>query len=366
MVGKKGVFELDFTGFYSKKSYKLYMLVPALLFIAFLFLITIWPGIPRGIDLQGGTLLVARSEKPIDALELKKLLNQNFDLLDLKVNSISGPAGNGVNIQFAGNNTLLAAEAQLALAKQALETNPQAARQNIEEAVSILEPFLESTALSPDTEAALNQAEQHFIEANQAINQEMQSLITKEFSLGENVAFQKKEVSPTLGRSFWQTAFNVAIMAGILIIAVIFLFFRKIIPSLAVIAAAVFDVSGALALMTVFGIPLSLSSIPALLMLVGYSVDTDIMLTTRILHRKEKTPASRAADAMATGLTMTGTTIAALLSMLVIAYLTQIFVIFEIAAVILFGLLADIVSTWLMNAEILLWYAQRKEQKGVL
>jgi preprotein translocase subunit SecF len=357
---------LDFTGFYSKKNYRLYMLVPALLFIAFFFLILVWPGIPRGIDLQGGTLLVVRSEKPIPAIELKDLLSENFDLTDLKVNSISGPGGNGVNIQFAGNNTLAAAESRLDLARQGLESNPDASRQAIEEAVALLQPYLESTSLPPETQAALSQAEQYLIEANQKINQEMQRLIVEKFGLGENVAFQKKEVSPTLGRSFWQTAFNVAIAAGILIVAVIFLFFRKIIPSLAVIAAAIFDVSGALALMTVFGIPLSLSSIPALLMLVGYSVDTDIMLTTRVLQRKEKTPAARAADAMSTGLTMTGTTIAALLSMLVIAYLNQISVIFEIAAVILFGLLADIVSTWLMNAEILLWYAQRKEQKGVL
>jgi len=353
---------LDFAGFYERKNYKLYMLIPLAFFIAFLFLIFAWPTIPKGIDLQGGTLLSIRSEKPIDALELKQLLSDNFDLLDLKVNSISGPTGNGVNVQFAGNASMLAAESGLETAKSQLAANPENALQSAQAAVSQISEFIETTALPSEPGQAIAQAEDYLIEANKNINQGMQELIASHFSLGEEVAFQRKEVSPTLGASFWQTAFNVALIAAVLIILVIFLFFRKVIPSLAVIAAAVFDVSGALALMAVFGIPLSLSSIPALLMLVGYSVDTDIMLTTRVLQRREKTPAKRAGDSMATGLTMTGTTIAALASMIAISYLNQIFIIFEIASVILFGLLADLISTWLMNAAILLWYVERKER----
>ncbi len=356
---------MDFAGFYERKNYKMYMLVPGIMFLLFLFLIFVFPSVPKGIDLQGGTLIIIRSEQAIDATEAKQLLSENFDLLDLKVNSVSGPSGNGVNVQFVGNTTLIGAAAQIESAKALLPSNPNAALQNAKADVDALSPFLKKTELPLEPEKALAQAEAYFVEANKNINQSMQELIVQHFSLGENVAFQRKEVSPTLGATFWQTAFNVALIAGILIIAVVFVFFRKVIPSLAVIAAAIFDVSGALALMAVFGIPLSLSSIPALLMLVGYSVDTDIMLTTRVLQRRESTPAKRAADSMVTGLTMTGTTIAALLSMIVIAYFSQIFVIFEIATVILFGLLADIVSTWLMNAEILLWYMERKQKAGI-
>jgi len=356
---------MDLAGFYKGKNYKLYLVIPAILFIVFLILIFVWPSIPKGIDLQGGTLILVRSEKPIDAAEAKELLSENFDLLDLKVNGISGPSGNGVNIQFAGNHALLSAEAQIDSAKALLASDPAAARQAAMEAIALISEFLSDSSLPNDPEQAVSKADQYLIEANKNINQSMQELLVTRFELGENVAFQRKEVSPTLGATFWQTAFNVAIFSAILIVLVIFAFFRKVIPSLAVIAAAVFDVSGALALMAVFGIPLSLSSIPALLMLVGYSVDTDIMLTTRVLQRKEKTPADRAADSMVTGLTMTGTTIAALSSMIIIAYLNQIFIIFEIATIILFGLLADLVSTWLMNAEILLWYVERKEKGGI-
>lgn len=357
---------MNFDSFYEGKNYKLYMLVPAILFLVFLFLIFVWPTVPKGIDLQGGTLVLIRGEQPIDALELKQLLSENFELSDLKVNSVSGPAGNGVNVQFAENQQLVLAQTQLDSAKALLASNPSASLQSSQAAVDSISKFVDSTVLPTDPAKAIVRADVLLLEAKNNSFKEMQDLIVQTFSLGDNVAFQRKEVSPTLGETFWQTAFNVAIVAGILIVVVIFLFFRKIIPSLAVIAAAVFDVSGALALMAVFGIPLSLSSIPALLMLVGYSVDTDIMLTTRVLQRRENTPAKRASDSMVTGLTMTGTTIAALVSMIIVAYMNQIFVIFEIATVILFGLLADLISTWLMNAEILLWYVEwQKKKKSV-
>ena len=356
---------MDLNGFYEGKKYKLYMLVPGLLFLVFLFLIFAWPTVPKGIDLEGGTLILVRSENAIDSDELKQILSENFDLIDLKTSSISSPTANGVNVQFVGNRSLLNAQSLIDNASALLASDPSAARQAAEAAVAEVASFVEDSSLPTEPEKAVDKAKDCLIEANQNINERMQGLIVERFSLGEEVAFQRREISPTLGASFWQTAFNVALVAGILVVAVIFVFFRKVIPSLAVIAAAVFDVSGALALMALFGIPLSLSSIPALLMLVGYSVDTDIMLTSRMLHRREKTPAKRAAESMVTGLTMTGTTIAALVSMIAIAYFNQMIIIFEIAAVILFGLLADLVSTWLMNAEILLWYIERKQKGSV-
>jgi preprotein translocase subunit SecF len=359
----KGVVFLELEHFYTGQKYKLYMAIPAILFIAFLLMVFVWPTVPAGIDLKGGTLIIIRSETPIDAIELKQLLSDNFDLVDLKVNSVSSASSSGVNIQFAGNSILIAAKSGIDSAKAMLAANPAAALQEAQAVANMLAPFVQETALPSDPEAAVAQADFYLAEANQAINESMQKLIVQHFSLGSEVAFQKKEVSPTLSAAFWQTGLNVAIMAGILIVVVIFFFFRKIIPSLAVISAAIFDICGALAMMSVFGIPLSLSSIPALLMLVGYSVDTDIMLTTRLLQRREGTPAKRAADSMVTGLTMTGTTLAALAAMIIISYINQVYVIFEIATVIFFGLLADLVSTWLMNAGILLWYLEWKNRK---
>ncbi|MCR4368773.1 MAG: MMPL family transporter, partial [archaeon] len=170
---------------------------------------------------------------------------------------------------------------------------------------------------------------------------------------------------PSLGENFYQTGILVSAIAIILVIIVIFLFFREVIPSGAILLAIIFDIAGALGLMSIFGIPLSLATIPALVMLIGYSVDTDVMLTTRVLKRKEGTPRERAHESMITGLTMTLTTLAALTVMIILSYFSQLEVVFQIAAVLLFGLCADLISTWLMNAPILLWYVEKKEGKKV-
>jgi len=124
----------------------------------------------------------------------------------------------------------------------------------------------------------------------------------------------------------------------------------------------VFDILAGLTGMALLNIPLSLTTIPALLMLVGYSVDTDIMLTTRLLKDKTGSARERATSSMKTGLTMTGTTLAALFAMVIIAYFNQVEVIYHIAAILLFGLIGDVISTWLMNAPILIWFVEGRKK----
>ena len=55
--------------------------------------------------------------------------------------------------------------------------------------------------------------------------------------------------------------------------------FRDFVPSIAVITVALSDIIIAIGGMSLFGIPLSVASVGAILMLIGYSVDTDILLT---------------------------------------------------------------------------------------
>ena len=344
-----------------KEEYKRYLLVPAALFIIFLFLIFVYPQIPKGLDLKGGTMIIIRADKEVNSDKLEALLSQNFPLEELSVSSISSPAGFGTIIEYAENKDLAAGKAALEQAKAAVSTDPTTARQLAIDSMNNLSKYtLFPSAAGLDTNETIALAETTLIKANESFQEQLLALMKTEFDLGEDIRIQKREVGVALGETFWNSAINVSIIAIILVVLVIFAFFREIIPSLAVIAAAIFDIAGALALMAIFSVPLSLSSIPALLMLIGYSVDTDIMLTTRLLKRKERTVRERSMEAMKTGLTMTFTTLAALVAMLVLSYLTQMFVVFEIAAVLFFGLCADIISTWLMNAPVLLWYVERQ------
>jgi preprotein translocase subunit SecF len=152
---------------------------------------------------------------------------------------------------------------------------------------------------------------------------------------------------------------------------VVFLLFRSPVPSLAVILSAFSDITIALAFMKVAGVELSLGTLAALLMLIGYSVDSDILLTNRVLKRRG-TIEEKVSRAIETGVTMTSTVLVALVAMylvstylyLIIPSFTQIPLLSQISIVLLAGLFADIMNTWLLNTGILRWYAMKPEFKG--
>jgi preprotein translocase subunit SecF len=93
--------------------------------------------------------------------------------------------------------------------------------------------------------------------------------------------------------------------------------------------------------------------------LIGYSVDTDILLTTRLLVKKEKKLEERIKRAIKTGLVMAGTTMSAMGILFLFSTAT---LLREIACVILIGLIVDLINTWIQNLGILTWYIERKEK----
>ena len=164
----------------------------------------------------------------------------------------------------------------------------------------------------------------------------------------------------SLSSGFYQQLRFAIILAFAFMAIVIFLLFRTFVPSAAVILAAFADIVMTLVVVDIAGVNISTAGIIAFLMLIGYSVDTDILLTTRVLKKKEGTINERIFDAFKTGLTMTLVAIAAVGVSLFIIYsfsetLKQIFLI------ILIGLGFDIFNTWITNASILKWYAEAKK-----
>ncbi|MCR4335314.1 MAG: protein translocase subunit SecF [archaeon] len=343
-------------------DYKRYLLIPAVLFIVFLFLIFITPGVPQGIDLKGGTSIIVRADSELDPNLLIPILEEKYSLDELQVGSVSSPNSFGLFLQFSENADIVAAQNLLNQAKDSLESNPESAKQFALESIVYSQKFTEVENTSAlNAQQTISVADKALTKAEETFNKDLQDTISQTYHLKGDLKFQKREIGPSLGENFFSTGITVALVGLLLVIIVIFIFFREVVPSAAIVFAVLFDVAGALALMALFEIPLSLATIPALLMLIGYSVDTDLMLTTRLLKRREGSARERAHESMITGLTMTFTTLAALTSMIVLSYFGQIQVIYEISAVLLFGLFADILSTWLMNAPILLWYVEKKE-----
>ncbi len=172
------------------------------------------------------------------------------------------------------------------------------------------------------------------------------------------------ELEVPLAETFRRQAPVVLIAAFVGMGVVVYIVFRSPLPSMAVLIAALLDIIEAMGLMALFGVRLSLATVAALLMLIGYAVDTNILLTSRMLKRREEMRV-RLLGAMKTGLTMSATTLCALGALFLFSTSD---VLDDIALVLIFGLLADLLNTWLFNAGLLRGYLSRKfrllEQRG--
>ena len=135
---------------------------------------------------------------------------------------------------------------------------------------------------------------------------------------------------------------------------VVFVSFRVFIPCIAIILAAALDILFALAMMSILRIELSLATLGALLMLIGYSVDTDILLTSRIL--KASNVDEEIKSTFKTGITMTLTTMSAFI---IILLLSSSEILKNLATVVIMGLIADIPNTWILNATLLRKYLKK-------
>jgi preprotein translocase subunit SecF len=152
------------------------------------------------------------------------------------------------------------------------------------------------------------------------------------------------------------------IIAYLIGLFLIFIYIKHSAPSVAVILAAFSDMVITLAIVNLLGIKISTAGIAAFLILIGYSVDTDILLSTRVLKRKGGSLMDRIVGAFKTGIMMSITTLAAVTVALVF---TQSEVIRQIMSILLIGLVVDIINTWIQNVGILRLYIENKEKKIV-
>ncbi|WP_049922691.1 protein translocase subunit SecF [Halopiger djelfimassiliensis] len=166
---------------------------------------------------------------------------------------------------------------------------------------------------------------------------------------------QVSSTSASFGQQTQQTALLGLVVAFVGMSAIAFLLFRTFVPSIAIVASAFSDLVIPLAFMAITGIPLSLGTVAALLMLIGYSVDSDILLNNHVLRRSGDFYESTY-RAMRTGVTMTITSMSAMLVMGIAAWLFGVQLLASIGIILFVGLAADLMNTYMLNLSLLRWY----------
>ncbi|WP_290812040.1 protein translocase subunit SecF [Halovivax sp.] len=171
----------------------------------------------------------------------------------------------------------------------------------------------------------------------------------------EDVVRSESLTSASFGAQTQTTALLgiAAAFLGMSIIA--FALFRTFVPSVAIVVSAFSDIVIPLAFMNLANIPLTLGTVAALLMLIGYSVDSDILLNNHVLRRSGSFYES-VHHAMRTGITMTVTAMTAMLVMAISAWFFGIGLLTNIGLILFVGLAADLMNTYLLNFSLLRWY----------
>lgn len=187
------------------------------------------------------------------------------------------------------------------------------------------------------------------------------SLLSQRLGIPE-VDLTVQRMGASLGASFFDKLLKGMIFAFAFMALVIFIYFKVFsgkwlwLPGAFVVWTAFVDILSTLAVVSVSGIHLSAAGLAAFLMLIGYSVDTDILLTVRALGT-EGTLSERVRSAARTGILMSMTAFVAVSAGY---FLAESETIKQIMFILSVGMVFDIIHTWLTNASLLKWYLERK------
>ncbi len=169
--------------------------------------------------------------------------------------------------------------------------------------------------------------------------------------------FSIEVTTPKLSEAFFKQLMIAILFAFVLMGISVFITFRTFAPSIAVISAALMDIVITLAAVNLIGINISTAGIVAFLLVIGYSVDTDILLTNYSIRKRDGKLFDRMFHSMKTGLTMTACACVVMLAGLIVS---NSLVIKEMFLIILIALIVDVFSTYLTNAGILWIYCKKK------
>lgn len=176
------------------------------------------------------------------------------------------------------------------------------------------------------------------------------------------IGFEERDYSSEttgsgFGKEFYNGLIKALLFAFIFMAIVVFITFRTFVPSLAVVLSVLMDIVVTLTIVSLINVELSSAGIVAFLLVIGYSVDTDILQTTRVLRNRQGSLYERLKGSMKTGLTMTSAAIVALFVGFIFStspLIKQMFLI------ILIALVVDLIATYVGNASMLIWYCKKK------
>ncbi len=370
MGNKRQGILLKFPNLYTSKQYKYLLILPILLILASIALL---PGIPRGIDLRGGLLITIQTDQPVDENVLANAV-KTVAAGEPSVRSYESPAGKGYEIELPLKTEIDDAAALLAQGRDYQEqwekaevelSQGRGSEANVATLASQSVSFARQAAQKVGKTITTSNPTDAVRESDDAVAQSRSQYRDDILSAVQKVApatsVSVREVGSSLSSFFLAKTQQIVLMSFLLLAIIVFILFRSVGPSLAVMIGPLTNITITAGAMSILQIPWSLASVAAMLMLVGFSLDTYMMLTIRILKRPEDDAPTRANDAVNTAFLMNAATIAAYGVLTGLAMLLQEPTYYQIGAVATLGGLADFITTRFFNAPLLLWMHERRK-----
>ncbi|MBU0758452.1 MAG: hypothetical protein KKF44_10370 [Nanoarchaeota archaeon] len=169
-----------------------------------------------------------------------------------------------------------------------------------------------------------------------------------------------EKMGSTLGKSFFREMFLVLLVSFFAMGLVFLYYFRDLFATGAALISAFLDLFITLGIITALGVRLTSGGIASFLMLISYSIDTSILISTKMIKEKKKTVNEGLFEAMKTGLTMSA---AGITAMFIAFLLTNNAVLKQIMLILVIGLIVDLFTTWIGNVSILRYDLNKKGYK---
>jgi len=170
-------------------------------------------------------------------------------------------------------------------------------------------------------------------------------------------SFSVQTIGSELGSLFFQQVIQLLVVAFVLMSIVIYFIYRNFVSSFGIVLASFANIVTTLAMTSLLGIRISFAGFAGLLMLIAYTVDTNIVLTTKVLKSTPAEFKKQYKKALITGVTLIATIA---LTMFIVQLISTSRLLVNIAQVLVVGFVVDLIFTWMLNSALLEWFVKRR------
>lgn len=172
-------------------------------------------------------------------------------------------------------------------------------------------------------------------------------------------SFSSESIGSFLGNLFFEQVVSILFVGFVFMSIVIFMIYRSPITSFGIVFASLANILTTLAITSLLGIKISFAGFAALLMLIAYTVDTNIVLTNRVLRSTPENFRHQYKKALSTGLTLIATIT---FTMLVILLFSPSKLLQNVSQILIVGFLFDLPYTWIFNSSMLKWWIESRHR----